>query len=170
MSDLEAVDPTRIELSTDPQTRRMVGVATHGMTPFDVPYISEISENIWQGGCADGMVAPEFLDVVVSLYPWEKYELSPRQDRWEYKMYDSTRQGFDQVEEIASLVADFALTNTKVLVHCQAGLNRSSLIVARALMLLDGLTGQEAIDLIREKRSPACLCNPSFSAWLQGLE
>jgi protein-tyrosine phosphatase len=42
----------------------------------------------------------------------------------------------------------------------------SSLVTARALVL-SGLTADEAIALIREKRSPACLCNPSFERWLR---
>jgi len=52
------------------------------------------------------------------------------------------------------------------LVHCQAGLNRSSLVAARALVL-GGMTADDAIALIREKRSPACLCNPAFERWLR---
>ena len=52
------------------------------------------------------------------------------------------------------------------LVHCQAGLNRSSLVAARALVL-GGRTPDEAITLIRRKRSPACLCNPAFERWLR---
>ena len=52
--------------------------------------------------------------------------------------------------------------------HCQAGLNRSSLVVAIALLLSGEVsTGQEAIDLIREKRDPACLCNPAFEKWVR---
>ncbi len=51
------------------------------------------------------------------------------------------------------------------LVHCQAGLNRSSLVVGRALML-GGMAPRAAVDLIREKRSPVCLSNPSFEKWL----
>jgi protein-tyrosine phosphatase len=52
------------------------------------------------------------------------------------------------------------------LVHCQAGLNRSSLVIARAL-ILSGMPSVAAIALIREKRSPACLSNPSFERWLR---
>jgi protein-tyrosine phosphatase len=54
------------------------------------------------------------------------------------------------------------------LVHCQAGLNRSSLVAARALVL-DGMTPDNAITLIRAMRSPACLSNPSFERWLRAL-
>jgi hypothetical protein len=56
-------------------------------------------------------------------------------------------------------------TTGPVLVHCQAGLNRSSLVAARALML-DGRTAGDAIRTVREKRSPACLCNRAFEDYL----
>jgi protein-tyrosine phosphatase len=54
------------------------------------------------------------------------------------------------------------------LVHCQAGLNRSSLVVVRALVL-DGMDVDTAIAVVREKRSPVCLCNPSFESWLRSV-
>jgi protein-tyrosine phosphatase len=56
-----------------------------------------------------------------------------------------------------------------VLVHCQAGLNRSGVVVARALMA-DGMSAVEAVSLIRERRSPACLCNPAFERWLSTVD
>ena len=45
--------------------------------------------------------------------------------------------------------------------RCQAGWNRSSLIVALVL-LIDGYSASEAVDLIREKRSKNALCNSYF--------
>ena len=47
--------------------------------------------------------------------------------------------------------------------RCQAGLNRSSLVAALALVHR-GLAPQEAIDAIRAGRSPNCLFNRSFAA------
>lgn len=161
-------DPTAIDIQFDPREQRMVGVATHGMTPFDVPFISELDENLWQGGCQDGLVLPEFIDYVVSLYPWEKYTINHKAERIEITMYDSLDQAYDQVDEIAKKVNELRKTGV-VLVHCQAGLNRSSLIATRALML-DGKTADEAIKQIRDKRSPACLCNPAFEAHLRSLD
>ncbi len=161
-------DPTAIDIRFDPTRQRMVGVATHGMTPFDVPYISELTMGLWQGGCENGLVLPEFIDYVVSLYPWEKYTINHKAKRFEYKMYDSLDQSTELVDQIATKVNELRKSGT-VLVHCQAGLNRSSLVAARALML-DGMTAENAIQLVRDKRSPACLCNPAFEQWLWNQE
>jgi protein-tyrosine phosphatase len=53
----------------------------------------------------------------------------------------------------------------KVLVHCQAGLNRSGVVTALALINL-GYTPTAAIELMREKRSPLVLCNEAFENWV----
>lgn len=158
-------DPTAIDIHTDPLERRMRGVARHGHTPFDVPFISEIAHNLWQGGCANGLVLPRNIVHVISLYPWEKYTLHDGVRGEHYiEMYDSEDQGLGQVDEIAQTV-NICRADGPTLVHCQAGLNRSSLIAARALWRdtdLDFNTGAEIVALLREKRSPACLCNPAF--------
>jgi len=158
-------DHTAIDIDFDPSVQRMSGVAYHGNTPFDVPFISHIDGNLWQGGCRNGLIVPDNIDVVISLYPWEKYTLQEGQIRLEYKMYDSEDQGFDQVIEIAMQVNRYLDHGKTVLVHCQAGLNRSGLVAATALML-KGMSGPDAIKLLREKRSNACLCNPSFARWV----
>jgi protein-tyrosine phosphatase len=161
-------DPTKIDIQFDPQQQRMEGVARHGMTPFDVPFISEIAPNLWQGGCQNGLVLPAFIEHVVSLYPWEAYTLQKMPASYlEVMMLDSEDQGYDQVDELAAWVNN-RRQEGPVLVHCQAGLNRSSLVAARALML-GGMTADEAITLLRSKRSPACLCNPAFERWLRSL-
>lgn len=163
-------DPTAIPINLDPRQKRMSGYATHGMTPFDVPYISQIKDGLYQGGCMEGLVLPHNIDKVLSLYPWEKYWID-REDveRVEITMYDATDQGFEQVDQLADQVNSWLKQGFTVLVHCQAGLNRSSLIATRALMK-QGLSSDEAISLIRKERSPACLCNPSFETWLRSLD
>jgi protein-tyrosine phosphatase len=147
----------------------MVGVARHGNTPFNVSYVSEIAENLWQGGCETGLVLPYDIAHVVSLYPWEQYTvLHEVRSVLSVVMYDSEDQGYAQVDAIASWV-NVCRQDGPTLVHCQAGLNRSSLVAARALML-SGLTADAAISLLREKRSPACLCNGAFEAYLRSLD
>lgn len=159
-------DPTAINLWNDPLQQRMRGVAIHGDTPFDVPYISEIADNLWQGGCMNDLVLPSHIKHIVSLYRWEQYTIQHEMlSQVEVEMYDSIDQGFAQVEALANWVNVCRKTGP-VLIHCQAGLNRSSLVVAWAL-ILDGMKPDDAITLIREKRSPACLCNPAFEEWLR---
>lgn len=161
-----SVDPTRIDIEVDPTKKRMSGVAHHGLTPFDVPYISEIADNLWQGGCSNGMVLPEHIKHVVSLYPWERYEHEhDLVSGVSVQMLDDTDQGFEMVDALAAWV-NVCRQSGPTLVHCQAGLNRSSLVAARALTL-DGFSGSEAIALIRERRSPACLCNPAFENYIR---
>lgn len=161
-------DPTKIDIDFDPEKQRMTGIARHGFTPFDVPYISHIKDNLWQGGCKNGLILPNFIEHLFSLYPWEKYTINHAlKESHSIKMYDSLEQGFHQVEEIAKAVVD-CCGSGPTLVHCQAGLNRSSLIAARALML-QGMDAKSSIQLIRARRSPACLCNKSFEKWLLSL-
>lgn len=55
-----------------------------------------------------------------------------------------------------------------VLVHCQAGINRSGLINALALIRgPEKLTPDEAINLLREKRDKYVLCNKEFEKFLK---
>lgn len=160
-----SVDPTKIDIEFDPRRQHMIGVSAHGLMRFDVPFISEIVPNLWLGGCEDGLVLPSFIQHLVSLYPWESYTVDHElASSLNVRMYDSVDQAFHQVDGIAAWV-NICRESGPTLVHCQAGLNRSSLVVARALVL-SGMAIEEAIDLIREKRSPACLSNRSFEKWL----
>lgn len=169
--DRQDTDHTKVQLQTnvkaslDPTIIRMQGTATHGNTPFDVPFISQIDGNLWQGGCQNGLQLPHFFKHIVSLYPWESYTVKHDMNSYvSVKMYDSLDQAFAQVDALAKWI-NVCKAQAPILVHCQAGLNRSSLVVARSLMF-DGYTAQQAIDMLRDKRSPACLCNKSFEAWL----
>ena len=97
-------DPTAIEISFDPTVQRMKGVTVHGGLSFDVPFISEIDRNLWQGGCEEGLVLPKFIRHLVSLYPWERFTVKRNLDSTLIvRMYDSEDQTFEQVEELGSL-------------------------------------------------------------------
>jgi hypothetical protein len=146
----------------------MKGMTREGMMEFDVPYMTEIVDGLWQGGCAHGLVLPTHINYVLSLYPWERYIIN-HEMRGElyHKMYDdSTIEVDPMIDDLARLVNTWRKQGKgQVLVHCQAGLNRSSLVIVRALVL-DGMDTAEAIELVRSKRSPACLCNKTFEEWL----
>lgn len=158
-------DPTRIDMTADPHTRLLSGVTMLGGHQFSVPYVTEIAVNLWQGGCADGLVLPDSFRHLVSLYQSEHYTVKHGlQSALAVAMLDRPGEDLERIPVIAAWVNACRKTGP-VLVHCQAGLNRSSLVVAAALML-EGATAESAIALIRHKRSPACLCNPAFEDWL----
>jgi protein-tyrosine phosphatase len=54
----------------------------------------------------------------------------------------------------------------RVLIRCAAGWNRSGIVMALVL-IRDGYSVEDAINLIREKRCPEALCNTTFANWLR---
>lgn len=132
---------------------------------FKVDLISEIAPNLWMGGCIDDVgLGPEF-SYVLSLYPWERYRLAPNTRRLEVRLYDSADvPDVTQLYELAELV-NRERAQGRVLVHCQAGLNRSGLVTALSL-IVSGMTPGDAVALLREKRCPLVLCNQAFLSWV----
>lgn len=164
-----SIDTSAIDIRFDPTYQRMTGYTAHGGHHFDVPFMTEVAPNLWQGGCQDGLVLPRGIVHLLSLYPWESYRVTHRlRTKHAVKMYDSLGQALGQVDRWARWVNARRRTGA-VLVHCQAGLNRSGLVTARALML-EGMSSSEAIRLLREKRSGAVLCNPEFEKYLRSLD
>lgn len=148
----------------DLTSHRIEGIAVQGDTPFDVPIISQVEGNLWQGGFLEGAELPGF-SYVLSLYPWRRYKTPPGTVIREERLYD--RGDVPDVSILADL-ADWVNEKRAIgptLVHCQAGLNRSALVTAYAL-IRSGMSPLDAIALLREKRSPAVLCNSVFEDWL----
>jgi hypothetical protein len=142
------------------------GVALQGDTPFSVPLVSQILPNLIMGGCIDSLMLPGSAGInhVISLYPWEKYKLTPGVSRLEYALMDSN----DEIDghRIAAIADWMGTLEGTMLVHCQAGLNRSSLVTAFYMVKHCDMEPKDAINLIRERRSSACLCNATFEKWL----
>lgn len=167
-------DPTALRtFSSDPLTKRFTGYTNHGGHYFDVPFISPICPGLWQGGCEDGLTLPPVITDVVSLYRWESYNRSATElhSYIEITMYD-TEAGTPDKDEVFAL-ADWVnlrrAAGGEVLVHCQAGLNRSSLVAATALVRNGEFTPVEAVRLFRAERSPAVLCNRMFENFVLDL-
>lgn len=167
------MDPTAIEIDFDPTVQRMSGIAREGNVPFDVPYISHIHENLYTGGVANDLILPAHIEHVVSLAPWWRYKNMEdvRKSYLEVKMYDS-KDGILPEKQIGQIVswAMKCVEEGPTLIHCQAGLNRSSFIAALTLIGVYGFSGREAVDLLREKRSPAVLCNKAFENYVLSVD
>jgi protein-tyrosine phosphatase len=159
-------DPTAIPIDLDPAKERMRGVTVHSHLSFDVPFISQINDRLWIGGCQDGLVLPSNIEHLVSVYPWEEYTVNHElHSSLTVRMIDGDVVDEELVRSVALAINECRRDGT-TLVHCQAGLNRSALVTALALMTGDGMGAAEAIALLRAKRSPAVLCNRTFERWL----
>jgi hypothetical protein len=71
----------------------------------------------------------------------------------------------DAIHQLGLRVADLIRSKKWVAVNCMSGLNRSGLLVGRALIAL-GHSPREAIELVRRARGPRALANHQFVRFL----
>lgn len=168
-----------------------------GASYFEVPLFSHVIDNLWQG-CSPAEfpdesqifvsnvpikckwlyesgdestgyeVWPRF-DKILNLYPWGNYEVPEGTEKVDVVAYDGNEVDYQTFQNAATRVMAWLKEGHKVLVHCQAGLNRSSFVVALVLMREYDMTAEEAIQHIRNSRSQMCLCNDEFRQYLKGL-
>jgi protein-tyrosine phosphatase len=140
----------------------------------------EIVPQLWMGGHhygdADGIrvpavVAAEF-DVVISLFQAEGHGPAPDVEHHYLDIPDGELlpEQIGAARTMATIAAAAVRAQKRVLVRCQFGYNRSGLVVAQALADL-GYPIDEAIVLIRSRRSPWALHNELFVNYLKvGLD
>lgn len=133
----------------------------------DLALISHITDNLYVGGCIDGVELGDFFSHIFSMYKWEKYSVATTTKVHTVTMYDSNDEPLPaEIDEISDKVVEALEKGGNVLVHCQAGINRSNLIAASALMKWKGLSAADAIDMLREKRHSNVLANATFERFL----
>jgi hypothetical protein len=150
----------------------------------DIPLWSNVLDGLWVGGTDDNdtlgdyrawsggqaFITPEFFDTVVTMYQYAN-PVDWLVKEYRYCIYDSDVNHFDWAELFAT--AKFAHTEwqsgKRVLIRCQAGLNRSGLVTALVL-IREGFSPEEAISMIREKRSPDALFNRQFVEFLKTID
>lgn len=163
-------DSTSTFIDANCEGERITGYAKlgRGSGYFDVPLFTKVFGNLWQGGTpAQKPSLAAHFDKILCLFPWEEYAVPPTTDKVDVEMYDDVEQGFEQVEELSDMVVEWVNDGNMVLVHCQAGLNRSSLVAAVAYMKLNPLiSGTEVIRRLRENRCNQVLCNTAFENYV----
>lgn len=159
-------------------------MTTDPMMPYASDYAEwpdyapdEILPGLWQGGTEHdevvGCRAPaghydrrQPFDLVITLYAdalpaaWGVEEV-----RYGFPDADLSGPAIDRVVAIARYAHRRWSEGARVLIRCQAGVNRSGLVMALTLMR-EGLTATEAISLIRSRRASAVLSNRAFVRWL----
>lgn len=145
----------------------------------DPPLYSKILEGLWQGGTDDALTTVRgnkrlatmndvrAFDSVVSLYP-HSLPMGYLVKEFRYAFADGPLDPvtIPEIEEIAKWAYSRWKSGERVLIRCQAGMNRSSLITSLVLMR-DGMSPEEAIAIIRTKRSPYVFSNKHFLEYVE---
>lgn len=140
---------------------------------------SEILPGLWMGGTGNRAQlgysdTPEItnlhFDTVATLYadalPVDWYVKEIRLGFYDHDKVDIDANDLEQV--VSAIYQDWQ-AGKRVLIRCQAGWNRSGLITALVL-IRHGFGAEQAIELIRERRSPNALCNRTFEQFIREQE
>ena len=141
---------------------------------------NEILPNLFMGGTLDSKTIDcaqplqEFqsereFDCIVTLYAWAApANWGVEERRLGFPDAQIIEEYLEPIHEMAAWAHSRWKSGKKVLIRCQAGLNRSGLLTALVL-LQEGHSPTQAIELIREKRSEWALCNSDYVAYIESL-
>ena len=96
--------------------------------------------------------------------PWGIEEM-----RWGFADADMSYVDTDRLFRVVDWAHTRWKSGDRTLIRCQAGMNRSGLVTALVLMKED-FTAEDAIKLLRDKRSEVVLFNDHFVDYLVSLE
>ncbi|MFX0573828.1 protein-tyrosine phosphatase family protein [Nocardia nepalensis] len=139
----------------------------------DAPW-HEIVPQLWMGGHhygSDGVRVPAVVgtefDVVISLFQADGHGPGPGVEHHNLAIPDAAlhAEQLAAARELAAIAAAAVRAHRTVMVRCQYGYNRSGLVVAQTLLDL-GYSVDDAIALIRRRRSPYALNNEFFVNYL----
>ena len=138
---------------------------------------SEIAPNLFMGGTADEDVIHQAVaynkartdlpfDAIITMYAWANPADWGVQE-FRYGIYDSAIADIDldRLKQAVEFGYNRWLSGDRVLVRCQAGLNRSGLVTA-LIMMSTGLDAETAIEQIRKNRADIALFNNNYVEWL----
>lgn len=83
-------------------------------------------------------------------------------------IHDGALPNLDRLHAVSELGARLCEQGHRVLSHCGMGLNRSALVAGLILMQVHGMTGEQAVARLRERR-PGALFNEVFARYLLDL-
>jgi len=159
----------------------LLGVAPRYSFEYPTDLYNEILPNLFQGGTDDDdtiwerkrvepRITKDLFDTVITAYQYANpADWLVKEIR--YPFYDAPNMkgvDFKDLFQVVRVAHEDWKAGKKVLIRCQAGLNRSGLVMALVLMR-EGYSAEEAICLIRDKRSKNALFNSTFEKWLLSL-
>ena len=105
-------------------------------------------------------------DAIVTMYAWAM-PADWKIQEFRYGVPDASIAHIDlaRLKQVVEFGYNRWLSGDRVLIRCQAGLNRSGLVTALILMST-GLDAETAIEEIRKKRAEIALFNTEYVTWL----
>ncbi len=138
---------------------------------------NEIATNLFMGG-TDDMDVIHFpaknnnrtdlpFDAIVTMYAYAQ-PADWKVQEFRYGVPDAAIEDIDldRLKQAVDFGYNRWMAGDRVLVRCQAGLNRSGLVTALILMST-GLDAETAIDQIRKNRAEIALFNEDYVRWLK---
>lgn len=158
----------------------------HPELPYDFdherPIWNEILPGLYQGGTYDTdtlgeveagrdmVITPDQFDTVVTLYQWANpVDWFVRELRYAFYDHDIEHFPLEQLFDLVKIAHADWKRGKRVLVRCQAGINRSGLVTA-LILIREGYSAAEAITMQRAARSNWVLANRRFVDFLMGLD
>ncbi len=127
--------------------------------------IFQIDENLYQSSMIDDVEKVKIFDVCIDLAGGIDPDASDFKIYLKWTIEDAGLPDLDILKLVASFGYDLAYKKKmNVLVHCEQGINRASLVNG-VILWMKGMKGQEIVDHIRSKR-PGALFNPNFVNYL----
>jgi hypothetical protein len=147
------------------------------MSKYPEALYSEILPNLFQGGTEDDDVIHYAqnsnarrtdlpFDSVITMYAWARpADWNVQEFRYGVPDASISRIDLGRLRQAVEFGYIQWKSGDRVLVRCQAGLNRSGLVTA-LILIKDGHSPEDAINLIRNNRGEDALFNESFVNWL----
>jgi len=131
--------------------------------------IFQIDENLYQSSMIDDVERVKIFDVCIDLAGGIDPDASDFKIYLKWTIEDAGLPDLDILKIVASFGYDLVYKKKmKVLVHCEKGINRASLLNG-VILWMKGMKGQEIVDYIRSKR-PSALFNQNFVNYLVNLK
>lgn len=128
----------------------------------------EVAERLWQGGRNSArLVTDPGWDVIVNVSALNVRPRSSFKGLYiDWPILDEDLPDLEQLDALTDLLAELHYQGKTILVHCQAGLNRSGLVMALTMMKRS-VSADDAIATLRAQRDEYALCNATFETYLR---
>jgi protein-tyrosine phosphatase len=112
------------------------------------------------------------IDVILNLsyYPDPEKIQRSVSEYLQWGFDDGRLPDLEQLWRTVNWVCGALRAGRRVLVHCDAGLNRSGLVCALVVRVLRGLGGAYAVELVRICRGKWALCNETFVTYIKSAD